>query len=206
VNTVAVDTTLAIKDIKEPLKAPLTFMEILPWLAGGLGVLLIIGLVIWIVVRKRKNKPVFGPVKPIVPAHVKALKSLEKLRDERIWQQGKIKEYHTRLSDIVRIYLWDRYRIQAIEMTTTETMEAVQKIELTEVNRNELSQILRLADLVKFAKYQPLPDENDSGIRNAISFVTTTAEKIEVVEDNPGTEEVNPDEPETYLKGGQDNK
>lgn len=183
VNTVAVDTTQAIKDIKAPLSSPLTLLEILPWVGGGLLLAAIVALVIYIILRRKRKKPVFGrAAAPALPAHIVALQALETLRTERLWQQGKNKEYHSLLSEILRAYIDRRFGIMAMEMITPDVIASLQqqaKVEMLELNR--LKHLLELSDRVKFAKFFPLPDEHDSALQQAILFVKVTAEKSEEV-------------------------
>lgn len=176
VNTLQVDTTQAIKDIKAPLTSPLTLWEILPWVGGALLLAAIITLTIIFIIRKKKKKPIFGRVfMPVLP-HIKALKALETLRLERLWQQGKNKEYYSKLTDIIRIYLDDRFEIPALEMITPEVIIAVEsKKEIQENDRKLLEKMLSLADMVKFAKYIPLPDEHDYCLNISVEFVKNTS-------------------------------
>jgi len=179
VNNVAVDTTKAIKDIKAPIKAPLTFLEILPWL---LGILLIVGIVIlvlYIIKKKKKKQPILSILKPTIPPHIKALEQIEKLRESKLWQQGKIKEFHSSLSDIVRIYIEEQFNVLALEMITYEIVGNLQNLLVNKEPISKLEKTLKMADLVKFAKFNPLPDENDMSLKNAIAFIKETAPKIE---------------------------
>ncbi|MBK7480262.1 MAG: hypothetical protein IPI69_11465 [Bacteroidales bacterium] len=97
------------------------------------------------------------------PAHVIAFRELELLRDEQLWQKGETKRYYTRLTEIIRQYLENRYGVNSLELTTSETLEALLK---TGFKKNELYKrlrsVLNQADLVKFAKYKPDPVENDT--------------------------------------------
>ena len=170
-----VDMQGDIKPIKPPLPAPVTLAEILPWILLGLAILAAVLLVIY-VIRKRKEKgPVFPVLKkPSVPAHVRALEALEELGRMKLWQSGRTKEFYTQLTDIVRWYIEERYRIPAPEMTTEEISFRIRSTGAnTEVTR-KLHDTLTLADLVKFAKEQPLPVENDISLNNCIDFVKET--------------------------------
>ncbi len=177
VNTVPVDTTLAIKDIKGIMALPLTFWEVFRWILAGL-VLLIIALGVWYYFyRKRKNRPLLLiPSRPALPPHLAALEALEKLRVEKLWQAGLIKEYHTRLTDIVRTYLEQRYHLPAMEMTTWEIMEGMVHHRLEGNAGENLASVLQLADLVKFAKEQPLPTQHEISLHMAVDFVNQTRE------------------------------
>ena len=181
VNTVAVDTTKEIKDIKAPLTAPWTLLELLPWIACAVVLAALITLALIYFIRRRKKKPLFSRLqKPSVPAHIRALEALEKLRVSHLWQQGKIKEFHSRLTDIVRLYIEERFGIPALEMVTSDVLESLMHIEeISDENQQHLRRMLQLADMVKFAKFLPLPDEHDSSLRYAVQFVNETANKEE---------------------------
>jgi hypothetical protein len=175
VNTVAVDTTRAIKDIKGVMSVPLTFWEVFRWVLLGLAIVFLVFAVWYYIHRRRKNKPVFViPSRPSVPPHVQALGDLEKLRQAKLWQTGKVKEYHTRLTDILRIYIEKRFNIQAMEMTTDDTLETMKTLLPGTESLQLLRDILQLADLVKFAKEQPLPMQHDGSLNNGIAFVNMT--------------------------------
>jgi hypothetical protein len=174
--SVAVDTTQAIKPIKGPIEAPLTLAELLPWILLLLAALLItVGIIYYYKKRKKKQPVVLARPKPKVPPHRWALDELEKLRNEKLWQKDLVKHYHSRLTDIVRQYLDDRFTIMAPEMTTPEIMQAAYKIRLNDKNLRELQQILEMADLVKFAKYKPMPDEHNRSMTQAVDFVKDTS-------------------------------
>jgi len=172
-------------DIKKPFTAPVTLKEIAPWLLGIILIGAIVFLVIYAISRYKRNKPLFQrPPKPKLPPHVIALQELDKLKGEELWQHEKVKDYYTRLTDIVRIYIEDRFRISAMEQTTFEILSDFKSKE-TEVDKKsvtELKEILELADFVKFAKLTPLPDENHKMLSNAYLFVkeTTVDTVIEV--------------------------
>ena len=192
VTSVAVDTTKAIYDIKQPLAVRYSVLDWLrdhwPWVVFSLlGVLLIAGLLYYLW-QKRKNKPVVAVVKPLVPADVTALNKLVALRDKKLWQQEEVKQYHIELTDILREYLEKRYHVKALEQTSEEIFAGLRHMEITDQNRNKLRQILMLADLVKFAKGKPLNSENEQSIENAISFVTDTKD-INQLPDNKAQNE-----------------
>jgi hypothetical protein len=176
VRTVTVDTTKAFKDIKAPYSAPWSIVEILPWIGLGALVLLVVGLIIYFIVRASKNKkPAPMVIKaPPIEAHVKALTALEELAAKKLWQEGKIKDYHTGITDILRTYLDDRFGINAQEMITAEIMYAMRRTDVDEELKGKLKQILILADLVKFAKEQPLPSDHESSYNKAVEFVKST--------------------------------
>jgi hypothetical protein len=178
VNTVHVDTTKAFKDIKAPIQVPFTWLELIPYVGYGLLALLIIGGIIYFVIRKlKKQKPVtVEQPKVFIPPHIKALEALEKLGMQKLWQEGKIKDYYTGITDILRIYLEERYGITALEMTTDEIMLALKRKDISEMMKQKLRDILVLSDLVKFAKENPLPNEHESCFNTSVDFVNETTE------------------------------
>ncbi len=178
VRNLAVDTTAEFKDIKPPLKAPLTFREILPWLLLALGIMLLAGLGIYVYLRlKNKKALIVLPSKPKIPAHITALAELEKLRIAHLWQYGKTKEYHSRLSDILRTYIEGRFGVIAMEMITIDILETLALSGISTDDRDLLRKVLQMTDMVKFAKFEPLPDENDLAMKNAVAFVTRTKQE-----------------------------
>jgi hypothetical protein len=175
VHTMEVDTSKAIKPIKPPLSAPYTLAEFLPWILIGLG-LILIGLLIFYYLKKRKSaEPVFKiRSKPRLPAHVIALNDLEELKMKKLWQDGKVKEYYTAMTDIVRTYIEERFGIMAVEMTTEEIMNGLRETGIGDELQSKLGTTLVLADLVKFAKENPLPLDNDNSLVNTVTFVKET--------------------------------
>jgi hypothetical protein len=183
VQTLSVDTTKAFRDIKGPLNAPLTFDEILPYLIVAIAILfIIVGIIIYLKKRKKVAPIIYSIPKVIIPPHLEALESLQKLKDEKLWQNGFEKEYHIRLSDIVRTYIEKRFGLTALEQTTDEIIRHTRTLEIIdEALRNKLRQILMLSDMVKFAKELPLPNENELSMEYAFEFIhkTTLVQKVE---------------------------
>ena len=143
-----------------------------------LGIILTIlcAALIWVVVRFVKNKPIIRIVriKPKVPSHIAAINSIEEIKqDTTLKTEGCEKEYYTRLTDVLREYMHNRYGFDAQEMTTSEIVEEMLKIKDKE-SIKELREILEVADLVKFAKMRPTLLENERNISNAIDFVNGT--------------------------------
>ncbi|MDY6800943.1 MAG: hypothetical protein SVU94_06940 [Bacteroidota bacterium] len=183
VNTVPVDTTKAIKDIKGPYEAPISLAEILPWALGGLGVIILVLLLIYIIRKIIRKEPILRKVKPLEPAHVIAYRDLEKLKEQKLWQNGLIKEYYTELTDILRKYLWNRYAIRTLERTSDEILQSLKNSPFyDEEPYLLLKNIFYLSDLVKFAKLKPLPDEHQKCYDDAIRFVDET--KLEIIEED----------------------
>ena len=186
VNTVAVDTTAAIRDIKGIAKVPLTFKEILPYLLITLAAAAVIALLVWFILKhERKNKPqqkVVKKSKPKEKPDITALKELEKLKIKKLWQSGQVKQYYSELTDIIRTYIDGRYDINAMEMITADILKELDDAGLPHKLHQELEQTLTTADLVKFAKMEPLPDDHDRCFKQAVEFVQETAEKEQKTE------------------------
>lgn len=181
VNSFPLDTTGEIRDIKAIYEAPLTFREIWPFLAG----VLLLAVLSWLGYRYLKRRktgkePGLQPV-PAEPAHIVALRALDALKAEKLWQKGMVKEYYTRLTEIVRRYMEIRFRIPAMEQTSHEILRDVRRHpEQERIPADLLESLLNLADMVKFAKEEPLPEENEKHINNAYLFVDQTKkEEIE---------------------------
>lgn len=180
-------------DIKPPYKAPVTFKEVAPWIMGVLLALGIAFLIWYAVKRKRDNKPLFSlPQKPKEPAHIIALRRLDEIKEQKIWQQGKTKEYYSEVTDTLREYIENRFKINALELTSDEIISAF-KYRNSLVDENTFSNLVRIlknADLVKFAKYEPLPDDNNLALVDTYFFVNQTKEEMaRPTEDNIVDEE-----------------
>lgn len=187
--TVEVDTTGTIKPIKGPMAAPVTFMEVLPWILIFIALVGLVVLIFYYFRKTKKKEPVpFRRPKPKLPPHRIALDELEHLKNEKLWQQDRVKEYHSRLTDILREYIEATYRIAAMEMTTWEIIRAFAGAKISQADLEKLRQILELADFAKFAKLKPLPEENESSMKRAEEFVKNT-----MVKEEPETPQENKD-------------
>jgi hypothetical protein len=178
---------MAITDIKGVYDAPIWWWGIFRWVLLALGVVGIsIGgyyLISYLQARVSKKEDELVSVEQLRPADEVALEKLDAIREEKIWQSGRVKEYHTQLTDVVREYIARRFEVSSAEQTSDETLRAIRpllndKKELFE----QLRKMLTLADLVKFAKWQAAPDENELSLRSAYTFVkeTTSVEEIGV--------------------------
>lgn len=178
--TLPVDTTLPIKDIKLPVRVPLTFKEIFPYILITLIAVGIILLIIWLILKygvRKKIKIFTAPVKPKEKAHIIALRDLEALRLKKLWQEGNIKTYYSELTDIVRVYYKNRWNIDAMEMTSNEILEKSNNLTLDVELTQYIEELFTTADLVKFAKASPLPNTHSICFKHAHLFVTSTAEE-----------------------------
>jgi len=181
VKTIEVDTTKAFRDIKDIESEPYTLGEILTYfVAPPLAVILLALLIIYIIRRRKANKPLFrAPRKPLPPPHIEAITALDKLKEKRLWQNNATKEYYSVLTDIMRRYIERRYDFPAQEMVTTEIMGSLLTEELGASLMESTNLHLSNADLVKFAKFEPLGDENDAALKWAYEFVNQTADRTE---------------------------
>lgn len=196
-----IDTTQAIplRDNKAQHETPWTFLEF--WKLYGNYVLLsllavlILLLILRLILRRRKNKPVFVKPKPKIPPHITAIDKLHKLKEKKLWQQDKYKLYYTELTDILRLYIQDRYKIPAPEYTANQIIAAVNRSDIPEEAKQNINQIFPLADLVKFAKMKPLANENDRALKQALEFIERTKqeEEKEPAEDEQKSEQKNPE-------------
>lgn len=186
VNLVQVDPQKDIKDVKDPIKIPFNLKELLITILIGL---IIIGALIYLYLRyKKKKKGIFEDKNIIkLPPHITAINNLRKLREEGLWQQGKIKEYHSRITEIIRNYFEERFDLPALEMTTGETIKKLREKRETEIILDSTQSFLSNADLVKFAKYVPLKSLNEEMMSQAEEIVNKT--KMTTVTTNK--EEVN---------------
>jgi hypothetical protein len=104
-----------------------------------------------------------------------ALRELEHIKQEKLWQKGEVKTFHSHLTDVLRDYIEDRYGIPAPEQITSEILESLKSVDLSDDKvLVKIQQVLDLADRVKFAKMEPLPDENALALKNAYFFVNQT--------------------------------
>lgn len=173
VRTLPVIQSAEIKDVKPPIIIP---MDILTILIILLAFLLILMLALYLYKRhqKKKQKLVQRKKVYVIPAHVKALSELHALEEKKLWQQGLIKEYHSGITEIIRRYFEDRFKILALESSTTEILQQLTRVSLPENIHKIVNDFLNNADLVKFAKYKPLPAVNDEMMRQAVDIVENT--------------------------------
>jgi hypothetical protein len=141
------------------------------YIAGGIAVILAIALFFYWRARRKKPTPV---AKPVIrrPAHEIAFEQLAAAEKEKLWQNGNYKEYHSRLSDIVRTYIEHRFGINAMELTTDEILASLKTMPARE--KDLLRHVLSLSDLVKFAKASPINTENELSISYARDFIEAT--------------------------------
>jgi hypothetical protein len=177
------DSTWQPNDVKPPIEYPVTFAEAAPYVFGGLLIVALIVFLIYFLHQRNKNKPLFFRPKPKEPPHIIALRDLKKLKDEKMWQQGKTKEFYTRISEIVRVYIEDRFSIPAMEQTSDEILQVFEQLKAcAKEDLEELRNVFYTSDLVKFAKFTPTPDINENCFRHTELFVEKTKQQTPVNE------------------------
>lgn len=193
VGTFQIDTAKqTIYDLKPQRTLPLRAEEITGYLFGGLFLLLNLAALLFALryhlsKRGKHLSDLFKPAPP-APPHVEAIRALEGLHNQKLWQNNKHKAYYSGLTDILRRYLAGRYGIGALEMTSDEIIDAVRPLDLPRKSAMELTALLREADLVKFAKATPEAACNEEAYQWAYYFV----EETKPVEEQPSAEAEEP--------------
>jgi len=173
VTTIAVDTTQTYRPLVPPVSKPVSMKELFPWLLAAL-LLILAGLALWLYLKRHKShldengQPVKGPV---IPPYNKAIDDLEQLRQQKLCQMGKVKEYYSGLSDIAREYIEGQFQVNAVEMTTDTILEEIRDLNFDEHIYRKLKYTMELSDLVKFAKYTTSSLENDNAMTDMTDFV-----------------------------------
>ena len=184
-----VDSSLAITDIKDIEKAPIWWWGIIRWILLVLGILLLIDLAFWLWKWYEKHhQPAEETIDPelLRPADEVALEKLDEIKAQKIWKDGKVKEYQTELTDVVREYIGRRFDVHSTEKTSDETLQEM-KSKVDKDLYTRLKSMLQLADLVKFAKWHTTPDENETALITAYDFVNETKEVV--TDENEPTEQ-----------------
>ena len=177
--TIVVDTLQPYKPIVEPIAAPIRMKDVYPWLLGVLLLaLLLFG--IWYLLRRRKAKvDADGDIVkgPVIPPYDKAVGDLKRLREEKLWQSGKVKEYFSSLTDIAREYIEGQFGVNAVEMTTDDILEEIKPLRFSPETYDKLKGTMEVADLVKFAKYSASTLESDTALSDMTDFVNESHEQ-----------------------------
>lgn len=156
--SVGADETGDIREIRGPLLIPLSAV----WLLALLLLLVILFVSAWALYRRyRRNRPVeeVAPGPPPPPAHEVALQALERLEKSSMLERGEVKEFHIEASEIVRRYVEARFSVHALEMTTWEVVDGLERTGVDAETREALRGFLDRCDLVKFAKVRPSSDD-----------------------------------------------
>ena len=175
---VPVDTTAAIKDIRNVVDVPQDYSEYIPWAIAALIAIALFGAAVYFWSQRKKPAPVTVVKTPAEPAWKKAMRELERIGHEKVWQQEKTKVYHSEISDTLRTYIEEQWLVPALESTTYDiirvlSMDSTFKPE----DIFKLKTILELADLVKFAKENPDAFLNERSLKIAKEFVEQTIPK-----------------------------
>jgi hypothetical protein len=192
VYTLPIDTTKGPTDIKLPYDAPVTLKEVMPYILGVILIGAIVFFVLYSIKRKKQNRPLFSvPEKPKEPAHVIALRELDRIKNEKLWQKDKVKQYYSDITETIRTYIENRFDIAAMEQTSDETIASFRyrRDLINDKNFSILNRMLMLADMVKFAKYNPLPDDNSATLFDAYFFVNDTKKEEAVKPHEPDKKE-----------------
>ena len=188
VQTVAVDTTQPFKDIKTIHTVELTWVDHIEaiWtdhkefvIAIPL-ILILIGVIIYILIKRKKTKPTVPDETP----YEKAERLLTELDTKQLWQGNKVKLYYIELTDILRTYIEEQFGMAALELTTDELLASMRKSKLLKRNRSLIKQMLRTADMAKFAKAQPLPEEHIDALEKTKAFIVATKPSPEPITNN----------------------
>lgn len=180
VDSIKVDPQGKIKDFKPVAEAPFKLLDWIPdfisdywwaWLAGLL--LLAFGLYAYFKWYKKGINPL-KPVKKRLPPYEEAMQALSNLKSRNLWQNGQEKEYYTTLTDILRVYIDRRFGINAVEMTSTQIMDKIRQNEDAHIAKEQLNNVLEIADFVKFANMHTLADDNEIAFQRAVNFVEQT--------------------------------
>jgi hypothetical protein len=173
VKTMPVDTaTFVPHDIKGQIRYPLTFAEIFPWVLGVCAaVLLMIFAIRFIIMRRRAEDPAYAHKDP---AHIIALRKLDKYRGSKMWAPEKQKLFYSGVTDTLREYISSRYGVPAMEMTTAQIFDDMKATDAPEALLKDVRELFDRADFVKFAKYVASEEDNASALPVAVRFVTET--------------------------------
>jgi hypothetical protein len=176
VKTLKVNLQKPIKDVKKPIRIPLNWKLIILII---LIILLILAVIFYFYNKHKKKKQTGLVTKKIIerPPHVTALYELRALDEKQLWQKGLIKEYHTEITEIIRKYFHYQFFLPAMELTSTEVIDYLKKVEDAKSILDITNNFLSNADLVKFAKFQPMDSINEEMMKQAIEIVEKTKPK-----------------------------
>lgn len=180
VDSIKVDVKGEIKDYKPIVGVPFKLIDYIPniianyWWAWLLGLALLAFLIFAYFKWYKKGINPFKPEKKRLPPYEEAILALNNLKNRQLWQNGQHKEYYSCLTDILRVYIERRFGINAVEMTSSEIMEQIKHNEEALQVKDQLSEVLEIADFVKFAKMQTLADDNEVAFQRTLNFVEQT--------------------------------
>lgn len=153
------------------------------WWAFLLGILLTGGAIAaYILYRKGGLEKILAEPEKVIPPYEKAIAELQNLKGRQLCEKGREKEYYTELTEILRQYLEGRFGINAMEMTTPQIKRAVYATVSEKSASAMMTEILEMADYVKFARMRPLPEDNVRAFNQAMQFVENTKPEPEIAE------------------------
>ena len=180
VSSVQVDTSKAIKDIKPPLDVSLTWKEIFFYTGIIAAIAALLYAIYYYVKKRKKPEEVQAAEEAKIPAHIQAIARLKELEGKKVWQQGNVKAFYSEATEIVREYFERRFGIMALEMTSDEVFAQLKRFALEADTMKTIESFFIDADLVKFAKYAPIPSENEAVIPEGLAIVDRTKPVEEV--------------------------
>ena len=193
VGTFVIDSTsMPVMTLKPQKTLPFRFGEISGYLLWSLLALALAAAIVCAAVRilhhyGRRVSDLFKTPPPL-PPHVVAIKALEALHHQKLWQNGRYKQYYSGITDILRTYIAARYEFGAREMTSDEIIAAMRDIDAPQKCKMDLTEVLRNGDLVKFAKAEPDSEQNENDYWRAYYFVEETKQQEEQAGETDETE------------------
>ena len=174
VQTVPVDTTKPFKGIKEIIPVKTTWLDYIWLIVGAVVVILLTVFVIYYFRKNKKTTIAITPKAPVETLHDRTLRLLNEIDQKQLWQAGNVKEYYIQLTDVVRSYIEERFHTPALELTSDELLQKAKTHPEMRAQYDQLTTILYTADLAKFAKAQPLPQEHANAMELSKQFVIHT--------------------------------
>ena len=174
VNTIKTNKEEGIKDIKEPVNTPISFLEVLPYILIFICIVLIGLLIYFYFKNKKKRIKIVEKVEEIIPPHQIAFDLLVRLKDKNLLKQNEIKEYHSQISEILRRYIESGLSLKAMEISSNEIVFSLKQ---QRIDTMSIEKVFTISDLAKFAKFKPLEIENKECLEMAILFVEQTKPK-----------------------------
>lgn len=156
-------------DIKEPLDPPLNWTLII----GSVLVLLALGAIIyWLIgyLRRRRNETPASARAALSP-YERAMLQLQELQDEKLWQQGQVKEYYSRVTDVMRMYIEGQMGRPAMESTAYEVTDIIRSLNPRAELMERCEQLMELSVGVKYAKQTPTEADHHAALATLKDFL-----------------------------------
>ncbi|MDE7412142.1 MAG: hypothetical protein K2M94_08915 [Paramuribaculum sp.] len=173
---------------------PLIDLSAMSWIWWTILVIILLAVIGIIIYKYYKKGNIQLPLKSVakpVPPYELAMIQLNQLKEEHLWERGADKLYHTKLTDILRTYLQGRFGLNAMEMTSSQILNALRTDGILPELYSRMNSVLSVADFVKFAKLKPTREENESSFNTVVKFVEDT-KPVEVSETTSDSNTVNP--------------